>query len=120
MKKVLLSMAVALLAVTIAPSCQKEKVTTAPDSVALYTHPGEPVSGEAGTKAVTISATCDWTVASRADWIVVSPESGEKGIREVILTYTENTGAAQRSGGVVFTARGGYSETYVLTQNPKQ
>ena len=55
-------MAVALLAVTIAPSCQKEKVTTAPDSVALYTHPGEPVSGEAGTKAVTISATCDWTL----------------------------------------------------------
>ena len=115
-----MSIAVALLAVTLAPSCQKVEKPTRPDSVALYTHAGKPESYEAGTRGVTISATCDWTVKSDASWVVVSPESGSTGIHEVVLTYTENSGTAARSANVVFTAKGGQSETYVLTQNPKQ
>ena len=120
MKKVLMSIAVALLAVTLAPSCQKVEKPTRPDSVALYTHPGAPVSYQAGTKGVTISATCDWTAASEASWVTVSPQSGEVGIHEVVLTYSENTGSTARSANVVFTAKGGQSETYVLTQNPQE
>lgn len=119
MKKVLLAIAAAVLAVAFAPSCQKVYKPVTPDSVALYTHPGDPVAAEAGTKAVTISATADWTAASKADWILVSPASGTKGINEVVLTYSENATAAQRSGEVVFTAKGGQSETYVLKQNPR-
>ena len=120
MKKVLMSFALALLAVVLAPSCQKVETPTRPDSVALYTHPGKPVSYEAGTRGVTISATCDWTVKSDVSWVTVSPESGSVGIHEVVLSYSENTGTAARSANVVFTAKGGQSETFVLTQNPKQ
>ena len=118
MKKILLATTIILTALFLASSCQKQKQPVTVDSVALYTKPGDPVSAAAGTKGVTISATCDWTVTSEADWISVSPSSGSRGINEVILNYTENTGKEPRSGKVVFTAKGGYSETYTLKQNP--
>lgn len=120
MKKVLMTIAAVLITVAVAPSCQKEYKPSTPDSVALYTHPGNPVSFKAGTKAVTITATTDWTASSSVNWITVSPSSGSRGINEVVLSYTENTGSAQRSGSVVFTSKGGYSESYELKQNPQQ
>jgi len=118
MKKVLMLLATVILAASL-PSCQKVVTHETPDSVALYTHPGSiPEAYTAGTRAVTITATCAWTAASEADWITVSPTSGERGIHEVILTYTENTSGNSRSGGVKFSVASGYSETYVLTQAP--
>ena len=98
-------------------SCQKQETTTSPESVALITKPdskGEPA--QAGTRAVTIAATSNWSAVSNADWITVSPDSGSKGIQEVILTFTENTTGAVRTGAVTFTA-GTYSETFNLKQN---
>ena len=117
MKKVLISIVATALAVMIAPSCQKVERQKTPDSVTLYTHPGEPESFENGFKGVTIAATTDWTAVSDVEWLVVSPSSGGRGISEVSLSWTENTGSSPRSGNVKFTARGGQSETFVLTQN---
>ena len=100
-------------------SCQKEVRHETPASVALYTHPGKPVPAAAGTIGVTVSATVDdWTAVSMADWITVELAEGSaytKGVREVILTYTENTTGKQRSGVVVFSV-GAQGETYTLTQ----
>lgn len=118
MKKILMATAFLLTVLSMAPSCQRLRQPVKVESVALYTKPGDPVSSAAGTKGVTISATGDWTVSSKADWISVSPSSGSRGINEVILNYTENTGKELRTGSIVFTAKGGYSETYILKQNP--
>jgi hypothetical protein len=107
---------VALLAI-IGVSCQKQETSQAPESVALVTKPdskGEPAA--AGTRAVTIAATSDWTAVSNVDWITVNPTSGPKGMQEVILSFQENTTGSKRTGSVTFTA-GTYSETFVLTQN---
>lgn len=121
MKKVLLLVVAAVLAVGVL-SCQKEIRHETPASVALYTHPGKPVPASAGTIGVTVSATVDgWTATSKADWITVAPAAGSeytKGVREVILTYTENTTGAPRSGDVVFSV-GSQGETYTLTQEGK-
>ena len=73
---------------------------------------------EAGTRAVTIAATCDWRAVSNDAWISVSPDSGDRGIHEVILSFSENTTGAVRHGSVTFSA-GSYSETFKLTQNAK-
>ena len=113
-KHLLLLMAFAIIA---AISCQKQEVSQAPESVAIVTQPdpkGETV--QAGTRAVTIAATADWSAISDADWITVNPSSGPKGMHEVVLTFTENTTGAKRTGSVTFTS-GTYSETYTLTQN---
>jgi hypothetical protein len=118
MKRFLMLLAVAALAVG-AVSCQKEIKHETPASVALYTHPAKPEPASAGKRAVTVTATVDgWSVQSKADWITVSLAQGmeyTRGVREVILTFTENTSTSPRSGDVVFSA-GSYSETYTLTQ----
>lgn len=113
-KHSLLLIAFAIIA---AISCQKQDVSQSPESVAVITQPdakGE--ASQAGTRAVTIAATTDWSAVSNADWITVSPSSGPKGMQEVILSFTENTTGAKRTGSVTFTS-GTYSETYLLTQN---
>ena len=121
MKKFLMLLAIASMAIG-AISCQKEVQHETPASIALYTHPDKPVAASAGTRGVTVSATVDgWTVSSQADWITVSLAPGmeyTKGVREVILSYTENTTGSQRSGDVVFSV-GSYNETYTLTQAAK-
>lgn len=121
MKNFLMLLAVAGLAIGVV-SCQKERQHETPASVALYTHPGKPVPAASGTIGVTVSATVDgWKAESRADWITVAIAPGSeftKGVREVILTYAENTTGAQRSGDVVFSV-GSQSETYTLTQAAK-
>lgn len=104
-------------AVIAAISCQKQENPQSPESVAVITQPdakGE--AAQAGTRAVTIAATVDWSAVSDVDWITVNPSSGPKGMQEVILSFTENTTGAKRTGSVTFTA-GTYSETYLLTQN---
>lgn len=108
-------MAIAAVAFT---SCQKERTTQTPESVTVIT---QPISGgeeaAAGTRAVTIAATCDWKAVSNHSWITVSPDSGKVGVQEVILTYEANDGEL-RTGSVTFTA-GTYSETFKLTQKAK-
>lgn len=106
-------MAIAAIAFS---SCQKQETTQTPESVTVITQPVETGEGAAaGTRAVTIAATCHWTAVSNNDWITVSPDSGEVGVQEVILTYTENTTGAERTGSVTFKA-GTYSETFTLKQ----
>lgn len=115
-KILLLIMAISAIAFV---SCQKQRTTTTPESVAVITQPidgGEPA--EAGTRAVTIAATCDWTAVSNDSWISVSPASGKVGMKEVILTFQENTTGEVRVGSVTFKA-GTYSESFTLTQKAK-
>ncbi len=98
-------------------SCQKVQTPQTPESVALYTHSDPKAKASAsGSIGVTICATSEWTATPTVDWITVTPESGGRGINEVVLTYEQNTSGAQRQGGVVFASKGN-SETYVLTQD---
>lgn len=108
---------VALLTVCCVFSCQKVEPQKSPESVAVITKPqptGEPST--AGTRPVTIAATSHWTATSDSNWLTVSPAEGEKGMQEVILTFSDNTTGQERTGKVTFTS-GTYSETFVLVQN---
>lgn len=107
----------AMLAFCCAFSCQKVETPKSPESVAVITKPqaaGEP--NTAGTRPVTIAATSHWTATSDSNWLTVSPAEGDKGMQEVILTFSANTTGQERTGKVTFTA-GTYSETFVLVQN---
>lgn len=116
MKRKLLLLIVAFFAIGFS-ACQKEKTTQTPESVAIITQPqskGE--TAVAGTRPVTIAATCKWVATSDAEWISVEPASGDVGIQEINLSFGENTTGNTRIGNVTFTA-GDYSETFTLTQN---
>ena len=118
MKTKVLLLIVALLTIGVV-SCQKQETAQSPESVAVITQPqqkGEPAT--AGERPVTIAATSDWTAVSDSEgWLTVTPASGVKGMQEVVLSFTENTTGAVRSGKVTFTS-GPYSETFTLVQNP--
>ena len=86
-----------------------------PQSVYVWTTPAPEVGPTAGTQAVTIYATSDWTAVSEASWISLDKTEGSKGPNEVLLSYDSNNTGSQRQGIVKFTA-GNYSETFTLTQ----
>lgn len=99
-------------------SCQKVYEPATPQSVSVSTKAGEAKSFEAGSQGVTIFATSDWTAATEADWVELSPASGSKGISEVLLTYSENESGSERQAVIVFTS-GGNSETFTLVQKAR-
>lgn len=97
-------------------ACQKQESTQTPESVAVITQPqAEGEAAAAGTRAVTIAATCDWTAVSNDAWMTVSPESGTTGVQEVVISFQENTTGEVRTGSVTFKA-GDYNESFILTQ----
>lgn len=114
MRKTILILAAAFS--LIAVSCQKWETPSTPDSVSILTMAetgGEAQQG--GTKAVTIAATSDWTAISDKGWLYVTPSSGSKGIKEVVIHFNENTTGQSRTGKITFTC-GDYSEVYTLVQ----
>ena len=116
MKQKIVLLIVALISVALFSSCQKQEVETSPECVAVITKPqatGE--TAAAGTRPVTIAATCNWSAQSDSNWLTVSPAEGEKGMQEVLLTFSANTTGAPRTGKVTFTA-GSHSETFTLVQ----
>ena len=59
---------------------------------------------DGGEQTLTVTATRDWKVETDADWVVVSPESGEASAdpQTVVVTALENTGM-NRSADLKFT-----------------
>ena len=116
MKTKIMLLVVALLTISVV-SCQKQETSQSPESVAVITKPQAAGEGaEEGARPVTIAATSNWSAVSDCDWLTVSPASGEKGMQEVILSFSANTTGAPRTGKVTFTS-GKYSETFTLVQN---
>ena len=116
MKAKILLLVVTVLTISMV-SCQKQETNQTPESVAVITKPdskGEPAA--AGVRPVTIAATAAWTASPDVDWITLTPASGEKGMQEVLLNFTENKTGEVRVGKVTFTS-GKYSESFTLTQN---
>lgn len=120
MKKLLVLLASAAAMLVATTGCQNnvflhmEDMDT-PQSVYVWTTPAPEVDASAGTQAVTIYATSDWTAVSEESWITLDRNGGSKGPNEVLLSYDANNTGSQRQGVVKFTA-GNYSETFTLTQ----
>jgi len=117
MKKCLLFSAALIVLMTVLSGCQKQRLAATPQSVYVWTKPVIQTAAE-GTRCITIFATGDWTASSDADWVVPYPTSGERGSKEIFLEYSANTSESQRTAAITFTC-GSYSESYILTQKPK-
>jgi hypothetical protein len=62
-------------------------------------------SSDGGTDSITITSNTDWTVEENADWITLSPTSGNANAL-VLFNVTENTTTTQRTATVTVKARG--------------
>ena len=101
-KSLLLILGVAAMLLVV--SCQKTRTSTPVQSVSVRTDVSTivyPASGD--TDALTLDATADWTAVSQSEWLTVSPESGSRGVCEVIVTIAANSGEP-RTGYLMFTS----------------
>lgn len=103
-----------------AAACQKQNESEIHDTVVIKTvlkatTPATLVGG--GTDAITIFATCDWSVECE-DWFTVEPATGGQGISESVITTQPNTTGADRTGTITLKA-GTYSGTYTFVQAGK-
>ena len=73
------------------------------------------VEGTAGECKVKVVSTLDWTLTKNADWASVDKTSGGNG-DEVTITYTKNTGSAERQGVFTFSIEGGKNAVFTLKQ----
>lgn len=106
-----------LIAVLFFASC-KEKIETPDKDIVNIVLTETSVSFEAagGTKDITLKATGKWKVASRPDWINVTPSSGaaSQDLQTVTLTVQANSGS-ERSADVKFAA-GNFESVLKVTQ----
>ena len=73
------------------------------------------VANGSGSTTFTVQSNTDWTVSDDADWLTVSPASGNNN-DTLIATYTENTTTSQRVGTITV-AGGGITRTVTVTQS---
>lgn len=109
-------LAIVLLSLPLVFSCVPQ-VEDVPESKAVITFGSSSVSVPATASQITVavSANCDWTSSSAANWIQVAPESGTRATTAITLSVAENTvDETPRSGEVTLTGNG---VTATLTVN---
>lgn len=114
MKRLLAIAISAVLGGVLFSGCQKVHESGHVDSVCIYSAATE-ASAAAGSRTVTVFATCDWSVASNDAWLSVSPSEGQKGISEITYSWEANTTGAVRSGSLSLKA-GSFTDTYPVNQ----
>lgn len=56
-----------------------------------------------GDKIMTVTATGNWTVTSKPDWVTLSQTTGSSGQSTIIVTFAENNSESERTGSITIT-----------------
>lgn len=64
------------------------------------------IPAEGGSATVTVTAPAPWSTATRADWITISPDSGEAGDVTIQLAAKANQTGSTRSAEVIISGEG--------------
>ena len=113
MKKVLLIASVLLAACMV--SCKKDPKVE--DAVTIKTADAT-VPVEGGVVSISINASVPWTAKSSADWLSISPTSGEAGDATIKASVLKNENLDDRTAEVTVTA-GTKSAKFTVTQSQK-
>lgn len=72
--------------------------------------------GDGEAKEMSIKATCNWNLTKDADWLTVTPMSGDKDTRSIMVSASKNSTGVNRTA--VLTISGGDAQTQrvVVTQ----
>ena len=110
MKKIALALA-ALLAL----ACTEKEAPKPDDSLIISSSKNLSFEVAGGTQKISFTSSPEWTAVCSSNWLDITPASGVKGIGNVDLTVTENTGYSVRKGYVAFAA-GTAKDTVYVTQ----
>lgn len=86
---------------------------TAPPKLVVKTNP---VSSEAGSQFASVTSAGEWTIVSSAGWVSANPPSG-KGTRDIVLSYSENTGDARSAELTITNPGGSFKLTFTQKAN---
>ena len=73
------------------------------------------IPGDGGTQQISISSNCSWTIFKGADWISVTPTSGNNN-ETISLTAPKNTTGKERKTTLTITGGKDISRTVTVTQ----
>ena len=91
-----LSLLLAITPLLLALACQKENESEIHDTAVIRTVlQTQPALGS--TKAVTIFATCDWSLEGDG-WFTIEPSRGGQGISESVISISPNNTGEERTG----------------------
>jgi uncharacterized protein (TIGR02145 family) len=118
MKKTFNLLIAALVLLTMAASCSNdepnEPIVDEPTPERLVTPATLNATGTAGSYSITITSNVAWTTTKNAEWLTLTPASGE-GNGTVIVNVADNLATAERAGTITVTA-GELSKTVTVTQ----
>lgn len=101
----------AALALVLAAACNKApSVKLGSDILSV------PFAG--GNAEMPVSANCDWSAVSEADWIFVNTKNGDENVRSLVLTIDPNMVAEERTGLVKVSAEG-VEKSFSVVQGAK-
>ena len=114
MKKYSIFVLWALLTVACGGGDDSEEITIKKDQIRIAQN--LELLGDGEAKEMPIKATCNWNLTKDADWLTVTPMSGDKDTRSIMVSASKNSTGATRTA--ILTISGGDAQTQrvVVTQ----
>lgn len=114
MKRYSISVLMALLVVACGGDDDDSDVIVKKDQISIAQN--LELLGDGEAKEMIIRATCDWRIIKDADWLTVTPMSGDKDTRSVMVSAGKNSTGNVRTA--ILTINGGDAQTQrvVVTQ----
>lgn len=72
--------------------------------------------GDGEAKEMPIRATCDWRITKDADWLTVTPMSGDKDTRSIMVSASKNSTGVVRTAILTITGGDAQTQRVVVTQ----
>ena len=72
-------------------------------------------SASSGTKTVTVSSNCEWTVVSSESWLTLNANEGSGASKSISASVAENTQKEPRSASITFTSKTDASKTATVS-----
>lgn len=84
---------------------------------AFFSESSVVLSGESGSRVITVTANYDWTITNPAEWLSVTPLKGEKGETQISISAEANETASSRETTLTLTCGESSSQVKVSQLN---
>lgn len=111
-----LAVGAALLTGCVGDGDTSEVAEISKDYLSMSTTDNLSLSGDETQGTLTIESNCTWSISETADWMTVSPTTGESGKKTVTITVDKNTTGDSRSAELRISGGSLQTRTITVTQ----
>lgn len=114
MKKYSIYVILAILTVACGGGDDSDDVTIKKDQISIAQN--LELLGDGEAKEMSIRATCNWNLTKDADWLTVTPMSGDKDTRSIMVSASKNSTGANRTAIITISGGDAQTQRVVVTQ----